>query len=94
MVELIHDVAFRIAPVTKKEALEMIAETKSSKLLQEFRGGEAYDIDAISDTIIRLSKLMTDFPEIEEVDINPLRVNERNKGVIALDVKMVLKYDI
>jgi acetyltransferase len=91
MVELLHDVSFGIAPLSKKEATEMINQTKAAKLLKEFRGGAAYDIDAVAETIIKLSHLMIDFPEIEEIDINPLRVNENNKGVIGLDVKMVLK---
>lgn len=94
LVEILHDVSFRLAPVSKKEALEMIRETKGSRILAGFRGGAEYDIEAVADTIVKLSRLMNDFPEIEEVDINPLRVNERNKGVIALDVKMVLKPDL
>jgi acetate---CoA ligase (ADP-forming) len=94
MVELLHDVSFGIAPLSKKEAIEMINKTKAAKLLKEFRGGAAYDIEAVAETIVKLSMLMIDFEEIEEVDINPLRVNEKNKGVIGLDVKMVLRKSV
>lgn len=89
-VELLKDVVFQLCPITKKKALKMILSIKASGLLTGYRGQWACDIDAIADAIVRLSRLMIDFPEIKEVDINPLRVNKKGKGALALDAKIVL----
>lgn len=85
--EALKDVTFRIAPVDKKMALDMINELKSAKILKGYRGKNA-NIDLISDVLVKLSKLIIDNPEIAEVDINPLIVNS-NKA-IAADARMVL----
>ncbi|PIZ00511.1 acyl-CoA synthetase [bacterium (Candidatus Howlettbacteria) CG_4_10_14_0_8_um_filter_40_9] len=89
-VELLKDVVFQLCPITKKKALKMILSIKASSLLTGYRGQWACDIDAIADAIVRLSQLMIDFPEIKEVDINPLRVNKKGQGALALDAKIVL----
>lgn len=89
-VELLKDVVFQLCPIHKKKALKMILSIKASGLLTGYRGQWACDIDAIADAIVRLSQLMIDFPEIKEVDINPLRVNKKGKGALALDAKIVL----
>ncbi len=89
-VEVLKDVTFRIAPVSEVEAREMINEIRSYHLLQGVRGERASDIDAIVDTIMRISQLVTDFPEIVELDVNPLLVREAGAGAVAVDMRLVL----
>ena len=88
-VEILKDVSFRIAPVTRSEALSMINEIKTSALLRGARGEKPVDIDAIADGILTLSSIVTDFPEIRELDINPLMV--LNKGAFAIDARIIFK---
>jgi acetyltransferase len=90
-VELFNDVAFRVAPVTRQDAQDMIRQTRAGKLLTGFRGAAPADIDAVVDCILRLSQLCLDFPEIQEVEINPLRVFDTGKGALALDCRAILE---
>jgi acetyltransferase len=85
-VEALRDVSFRIAPVTRRDAEEMIQEIKGHRVLQGMRGKPPADVDAIVDAILRVSQLVTDYAdEIEELDINPLVVfSEGAKAVDAL----------
>ncbi len=69
----------------------MIEETKAYTLLRGIRGESSADIDAVVDVMLRVSQLVTDFTQINELDINPLFVYERGKGCLALDVKMTIK---
>ncbi len=89
-VELIKDVAFRIAPLTRQDAEEMIFETKAARLLQGYRGEPAADVEAVISTILRLSQLACDFPQIDEIEINPLLVLTAGEGAIALDGRVIL----
>jgi len=89
-VEIFKDVAFRLAPLTKQDALNMIEETKGYKILKGFRGQPAYDINAIVDYLLRISQLVTDFPELKELDLNPIKVLEGNKGLVIFDAKVIL----
>jgi acyl-CoA synthetase (NDP forming) len=89
-VELFKDIAFRVAPLSHHDALEMVNETHAGRLLQGFRGMEPADIEAVVDCIIRLGQLSLAFPQIEEIEINPLLVLEANKGAIALDARAIL----
>ena len=90
-VEVLKDVTFRIAPVSPREAQEMLNEIRSYHLLRGVRGEPPSDLDAIVDTILRVSQLVTDFPEIVEMDINPLTVYEAGKGALAVDMRFVLE---
>ncbi|MDK2781202.1 MAG: hypothetical protein PWR13_230 [Archaeoglobi archaeon] len=90
-VEVLKDVSFRLAPITREEAREMIDEIKSGKILKGYRGSKGYDIEAIQDVLLRVSQLITDFPEILELDINPLVVFENGKGCIAVDARLTLE---
>jgi acetyltransferase len=88
-VELFGDVAFRVAPLTRQDAMDMIHQTRAGKLLGGFRGELPADLDAVVDTILRLSQIALDFEQIEEIEINPLRVFPH--GALALDGRVILK---
>ncbi len=90
-VEVLKDVAFRIAPFGPKEARTLIQEIRSFGLLRGVRGEPPADLDAVVDVLLRLSQLVTDFPEIVEMDINPLMVFEEGRGVAAVDMRLILK---
>lgn len=92
-VEVMKDVTFRVAPVSRQEAEKMISEIRSYKLLQGVRGEPPSDLAAVVDTILRASQLVTDFPEIAEMDINPLAVRPEGMGAIAVDMRFVLQED-
>ncbi len=88
-VNLIKDVSFRLAQgLTSAEIADMIAETKAYSLMKGYRGDNPVDILAVSEAIRRLAVLATDFPEITEIDINPVFAYE--DGIAALDVKITL----
>ncbi|HAF49238.1 MAG TPA: acyl-CoA synthetase [Anaerolineaceae bacterium] len=89
-VELFKDVGFGVAPLSPEYAKEMIFATKAGKLLQGFRGGPVYDLDAVVDVIGRLSQLSLDFPQVSEIEINPLLVLPEGEGAIVLDARMIL----
>ena len=93
-VEVLKDVVFRLAPIDEQEAGKMIESIKAIKLLKGIRGEAPSDLSAVADSLQRLSQLITDFPEIEEFDINPLLVLERGKGVRVVDVRIGLKKQI
>ncbi len=88
-VEILKDVKFAIAPVNEEEAREMIAGIKTHELLEGTRGDKPMDTEAIADIILRISQLVTDFPEINEFEINPLMVFE--EGALAVDMRLMLK---
>lgn len=88
-VEVLKDVAFRIAPITEKDADDMIKEIRAYPMLLGIRGEEPSDIGAIKETLLRFSKFCTDFPEIAEIDINPLLVFK--KGCAAVDIRLTLE---
>jgi len=89
-VEVLKDVIFRLAPVGQEEAKRMVESIKTVKLLNGVRGEKPSDLQSIIDNLQRLSQLVTEFPEIEEFDMNPLLVFEEGKGACAVDVRMTL----
>ncbi len=89
-VEALKDVAFRVAPFSREEAEEMIHEIRSYPLLEGVRGEPPADHEAIVDALLRIGQLVTDFPEIVELDINPLMVFEEGRGAMAIDMRLVL----
>jgi len=91
-VNILKDVSFRLAPISKGAASEMTTETKSYALLRGIRGEPRSDIESIVDVILRVSQLSMDFKEISEIDINPLFVYESGKGSLALDVKITVTH--
>ncbi len=88
-VELMQDVSFRLAPLDKDEAIEMIKEVRGFPLLEGYRGDSAKDIDAIADVIMKLANIVEEVGGIKELEINPLVVYE--KGAVAVDARAVLK---
>ena len=86
--ELFRDVSFRVAPVDTGEAQAMMAETRSYKILQGARGQSPANTGALAEAIARLSRLVSSFPDIIELDINPLLASP--DGVVALDSRIVL----
>jgi acetyl coenzyme A synthetase (ADP forming)-like protein len=87
-VELIGDVAFRIHPLTDIDAREMIADVKSARLLEGYRGGEPGDIEAVVDALLRISALVEDLPEVFEMDLNPIKVGQPGSGVRVVDARI------
>ncbi|MDD5269827.1 MAG: acetate--CoA ligase family protein [Candidatus Omnitrophica bacterium] len=94
-VEVLKDVAFRIAPITPREAGEMVDSIKSVALLKGARGEKPADIDSIKEGLLRLSQMVTDFPMIKELDINPLKVFSAGDkgGSIAIDARISIDLD-
>ena len=90
-VNFLKDVAFKLAPLNERDAQEIIENTRSFSLLKGVRGEPAADIESLKDVILRVSTLVWDFPEISEMDINPIFVYGEGKGCNALDVKITLK---
>ena len=91
-VEVLKDVAFRLAPLTRDDAREMITEIRSYPLLAGARGQKAADSGAIVDGLLRLSQLVCDFPEIVEMDINPLSVMDADHGAVAMDARITIAH--
>jgi acetyltransferase len=92
-VEILKDVKFAIAPVNEIEANNMITGIKTFELLKGTRGNKAKDIESIAQIILRISQLVTDFPEIKEFEINPLIVFEEGEGALSVDMRLILKED-
>ncbi|RKX65839.1 MAG: CoA-binding protein [Thermodesulfobacteriota bacterium] len=88
-VEILKDVSFRIAPIGKREALEMIREIKTYPLLRGIRGEPPTDVSALVEGILALNQMALDFPEIIEAEINPFLV--RTKGSTAVDARLTIK---
>jgi acetyltransferase len=88
LVEVLQDVSFRVAPLSRADAAEMIREVKGARLLSGGRGRAAADLKALSDVILKVSQLALDYADvIEELDINPLVVYP--KGVRVADALIV-----
>lgn len=88
-VEVFEDVAFRLAPLTREEAEEMVSEVRGSRLLRGVRGEPPADVEAVVEALLALSRLLVECSKVVEVDINPLLVFER--GVAAVDARVVVR---
>ncbi|HBY57166.1 MAG TPA: acetyl-CoA synthetase [Candidatus Atribacteria bacterium] len=87
-VEVLKDVSFRIIPLKKRDAQEMISEIKGYEILKGIRGEPPRDIKAIEEVLMKVSKLAMENPEIKEIDLNPIFVFER--GLQVIDARMIL----
>jgi acetyltransferase len=88
MVEVMQDVSFYLAPLTAEEAKQMLINTRTYKLLIGARGQKGVDIDAVAEALQRLSQLVTEFPEIQEMDINPFMVGPAGTTPVAVDARI------
>ncbi len=88
-VEILEDVAFRVAPISEREAGEMVEEIDALPLLRGARGRDPVDEGAIVETLCRLGQLVTEFPEIVELDVNPLVATP--EGVVAIDLQLTVE---
>jgi acetyl coenzyme A synthetase (ADP forming)-like protein len=90
LVEVLKDVSFRLAPTTADEALSMLDSIAAAEILRGVRGGEAADRDSLAQIIVAVSTLVDDFPEIRELDLNPIFA--RPNGATAVDVRVLLDF--
>jgi acyl-CoA synthetase (NDP forming) len=90
-VELIKDVQFRLAPMWKVTAEEMVRSIKAFKKLDGFRGTPKRDVNTVIDVILRMSAMVVNHPEVAEFDINPLIVHAEGKGASVADSRIMLR---
>lgn len=88
-VEVLKDVSFRVAPITKYDATEMIQEIKGYPILTGIRGQEACDVKALVNILLQISKLVMDYPVINQLDLNP--VFSYSKGAKCVDARIILE---
>ncbi|HVE52183.1 MAG TPA: acetate--CoA ligase family protein, partial [Ramlibacter sp.] len=91
LVEVLKDVTFRLAPATQEDAASMLDGIQAAEILRGVRGAKPVKREALQDAIVRVSQLVSDFPEISEMDLNPVFASE--EGAIAADVRVVLNFD-
>jgi len=91
LVEVLKDITFRMAPATKADALSMLDGIQAHEMLKGVRGSDPANRDAIAEIIVNVSKLITDFPEISEMDLNPVFATKSD--AIAADVRIVVDFD-
>jgi acetyltransferase len=90
-VEILEETSVRVAPISRRVAEKMIFNLRGSQILRGARGHRPHDVQAVIDSLLRLSQLLTDFPQIAELDINPLRVLNEGEGCFALDARIILE---
>jgi acetyl coenzyme A synthetase (ADP forming)-like protein len=91
LVEVLKDITFRLAPASRDEALSMLDSIQAKEMLHGVRGGEPVNREAVADIIVKVSQLVTDFPEIVELDLNPVFATKAD--AIAADVRIVVDFD-
>jgi acyl-CoA synthetase (NDP forming) len=89
LVELLKDVSFRIVPLEREDAREMIREIKGYPILEGFRGMEPADVSILEEILLKISRFVDDHPEIKELDLNPIFAYR--DGAIAADARVVLE---
>ncbi len=91
LVEVLKDITFRLAPATRSDALSMLDGIQAAEMLKGVRGGDAVDRDALAALIVNVSELVSDFPEISEMDLNPVFATK--EGAVAADVRIVVDFN-
>jgi acyl-CoA synthetase (NDP forming) len=89
LVELLKDVSFRIVPLEREDAREMIREIKGYPLLEGYRGREPADLSALEEILFKVSRFVDDHPEIKELDLNPIFAYK--DGAVAVDARVILE---
>jgi acyl-CoA synthetase (NDP forming) len=89
LVEILKDVSFRIVPLTRRDAREMIHEIKGYPLLEGYRGQEPVDVDNLEELLLKISDFAEKHPEIKELDLNPIFAYR--EGAVAVDARVVLE---
>jgi acyl-CoA synthetase (NDP forming) len=93
-VELLGDVRFRVTPITDQDAHEMVREIRGYRLLEGYRGHPPADIPAIEEVLLRISRLVEDIPEIQELDLNPIFGLPPGQGCVVADARIrVLSFE-
>ncbi len=90
-VETLKDVSFRLAPLSRRDVEAMLEEIRAHALLDGVRGQPPVDKPALIEALLRIGQLVTDFPQIAELDINPFVIYEQGGGGIAIDMRLVLQ---
>jgi acetyl coenzyme A synthetase (ADP forming)-like protein len=88
LVELIRDVTVKLTPLTDRDAHQMVRSLKTFPLLEGYRGGQPRDVKALEEVILRLSELVEDLPEVDELDLNPVMVLPAEKGACVVDARV------
>ncbi|NTV32407.1 MAG: acetate--CoA ligase family protein [Deltaproteobacteria bacterium] len=89
-VEALKDVAWRVAPLSYEETRKMIGSIRGARVLQGIRGEKPCDIETVVDLLVRLSHMLIDLPQIQEIDINPVLVFPEGEGAVAVDARVLL----
>lgn len=89
-VEALKDVVWRVAPLSPEEARRMIGSIRGASILQGIRGEKPCDTETVADLLVRLSHMLIDFPQIQEIDINPVLVFAEGEGALAVDARVIL----
>ncbi len=90
MVEVMKDVSMRLAPIDAGTAVEMLGELSGKRVLGRFRGMRAADLNAAARILVQVSLLMSRFPRIREMDLNPVSLDDEGRGAVALDVRLLM----
>jgi acyl-CoA synthetase (NDP forming) len=91
MVEVLKDVSIRLAPLDNDAAMEMLSELSGSRIFGRFRGMREADLQAAARILAQVSMLMSRFPQIREIDLNPVSLNDEGKGAVALDARVLIE---
>jgi acyl-CoA synthetase (NDP forming) len=89
-VEALKDVVWRVAPLSHEEAGKMIGSIRGARVLQGIRGEKPCDIETVADLLVRLSNMLIDLPQIQEIDINPVLAFPEGEGAQAVDARIIL----
>jgi acyl-CoA synthetase (NDP forming) len=87
-VEILGDVRFRVTPLTDQDAHEMVREIRGYRLLEGYRGHPAVDVKAVEDVLLRVSRMVEDFPQIRELDLNPIFGLPPGQGCMVADARI------
>ena len=93
-VEILKDVVFRLHPLTRTDALEMVRGVRARALFQGARGKPPVDEEELVDVLLRLSRMLSDHPEIAELDLNPFLAGYRGDGSCVLDMRVRLEAEL